>query len=375
MSKRKSVLDDREISPPPIRRRLDSTSELTNTQTTTPPPRQIRIFSWNVNGVGPFLQKPISAFFTPPKNTSTNEAAQPPYSLRNFLRRHNWPNALCLQEVKINPKDEGTKRALERAANADSSTSSAGKKSGSGPGYTAFYCLPRDKYNAKGFGGKIYGVATFLRDDFLAESVIATREVEWDSEGRVLLTELKGGLVLINGYWVNGTTNPYRDSETGKVVGNRHDRKRRFHQLMLEECLRYEKSGLSVVLVGDMNVARCALDGYPGIRMGFEHVANRGNFNNLFFDSREGMKAVDAFRHLHGEEKKYTYYGRSHEWGESCDRVDLVMLSRKLAEEKRLIACDILSTPVERGHSDHVPLYVTVNMSTDEGTLDRINFV
>jgi hypothetical protein len=31
--------------------------------------------------------------------------------------RHQWLQLLCLQEVKINPKDEATKRVIEGAAN------------------------------------------------------------------------------------------------------------------------------------------------------------------------------------------------------------------------------------------------------------------
>jgi exonuclease III len=317
-------------------------------------PNILRIFSWNVNGISPFLQKSIKSFFTTPDSPPT-------YSLRNFLRRHQWPQMLCLQEVKINAKDDATKRALEIAANGSS------EKDDVGPGYTAHYCLPKDKFNAKGFGGKVYGVATFIRDDFL-RNVEVTREVPWDQEGRVLITELKNKLVVVNGYWVNGTENPYRDPETGVVVGTRHDRKRAFHSLMLEECLAYEAKGWKVVLVGDMNISRGPLDGYPGIRLGANHVKNRADFNSKFFVSDMGLKGVDVFRHLYGETRKYTYYGRNNEWGSSCDRVDLIVVSRSIVETPGLLTeSNILNTVEERGHSDHVPLYVTFDLGKVKG--------
>lgn len=262
--------------------------------------------------------------------------------------------------MKINPRDEATKRALEKAANGD-------KANDDGPKYSIHFCLPRDKYNAKGFGGKVYGVATLISDNILSQ-VDEVREVEWDLEGRVLITVLRNNLVIINGYWVNGTENPYRDPSTGQVSGTRHHRKRAFHQLMLEESLKYEKQGYHAILAGDMNIARTPLDGYPGIRLGQEHVRNRYDFNERFFDGEMGMRAVDTFRHIHGDERKYSYHPRGIEWGSSCDRVDLIMVSRALCDlPGALVDADILDNPKDRGHSDHVPLFA----SFDTGVLNR----
>lgn len=352
------------ISPPPLRRKLNTATSSPKPSTTTlkkssgVSDQHIRIYSWNVNGINAFIQKPITSFFGTAKSTSSEPA--PTYSLRCILKRHQWPQLFCLQEVKIKPKDEVTKRALERAANAND-PKSAGEDQG--PGYTIRFCLPRDKYNAKGFGGKIYGVATLIRDDFLATHVSLSREVQWDKEGRFLVHELVGNVVIINGYWVNGTSNPYRNSITGLEDGTRHDRKREVHRLMLAECLAYERKGWHVILVGDMNIARCELDGWPGIRLDYSHVVNRGNFNTAFFTAGNGMQAIDAYRHLYGDKRQYTYYGRGAPWGESCDRVDMVILSKKLVDEGRLIDAEIFNTPLERGHSDHVPLSVTLKLS------------
>lgn len=64
---------------------------------------------------------------------------------------------------------------------------------------------------------------------------------------------------------------------------------------------------------------------------------------------------IDSFRHLHPLQAGYTYYPRHTEFGRSCDRVDLIMLSRSL--KPCLISAGIMATPADRGPSDHVPLY------------------
>jgi len=258
---------------------------------------------------------------------------------------------------------------LERSANAPAQNSLFVSSSDSGPGYKTYYCLPRDKYNAKGLqsNGKIYGVATFIRTDLLSSHAgTVTRSVLWDLEGRVLITELPSvKLCVVNGYWVNGTSNAYRSPQTGDVIGTRHDRKREFHALMMEECLAYEARGWKVCMIGDMNVARGPLDGVPGIRLGSEHVRNREDFNRRFFggEGKGAFKGVDVWRHLYRQRRGYTYYGRGVEWGSSCDRVDLCIVSRACVEDEGpVVGMGILETKEERGHSDHVPLWVEFDL-------------
>ena len=88
------------------------------------------LYSWNVNGIGPLLQKQLS--FKPGLLSP----------LRSFLKRHQWPQVLCLQEVKISSKDVATQKRFERAGN-------QGQIAGE-PTYTVEFSLPRDKYNATG---------------------------------------------------------------------------------------------------------------------------------------------------------------------------------------------------------------------------------
>lgn len=365
--KRRTINFRSEVSPPPLRR-----NARTLTTPVVPPvpipstnPNTLKIMSWNVNGVKPFLQQnsKITSFFSHSSPTKKQEASlEEGYSLRGVLRRHKWPAMLCLQEVKISPKDSATKRDLERAANYILNS----KSSDPGPHYTAFFSLPRDRYNATGFGGKVHGVCTLIRDDVLEETSAVTREVDWDLEGRVLITEFEAWkLAVINGYWVNGTNAPYRSPTTGEVTGTRHDHKRAFHSLMLAEVQSLQAKPYEVVLIGDMNVARSHLDGFPGLRMGDEHVRSRADFNSRFCDGEngEGIRGVDSWREMRGATRAYTYHGeRAEEWGRSCDRVDLGIVSRGLVERGVLVGAEIWESVEERGWSDHVPIGVVLDM-------------
>lgn len=183
-----------------------------------------------------------------------------------------------------------------------------------------------------------------------------TRTVQWDLEGRVLLVEIaEWGVVVVNVYAVNGTTNDYRDSATGKVLGDRHGRKRVFHSLLRDEVRRYEDAGWGVVIAGDMNVSRSFVDSFPQLRMGEEHVRNRTDFEVKF---RKDLGMVDTFRLVHGQQRKFTYRPRNKPWGTGGDRVDMILVTKGLRAQGRVREADVLDDEEERGPSDHVPLFV-----------------
>ncbi|KAI9880256.1 MAG: hypothetical protein M1830_004601 [Pleopsidium flavum] len=376
------------LTPPPLKRpRLHPIHQQPRRDPSVPGPApdHLRIYSWNINGIAPFLQRPITSFFTNNKSPDpSDDVSEKKADLRACLRRWEWPEIVCLQEVKIGAGDEGTKRAVERAVNTrrpknanvnvrrrrrDDDESEEEDDDG-GPAYTVHFNLPHDPHNARGFGGRVYGVATLIRSDIFAAEVRAVGEVDWDIEGRVLVTDLENaGLVLMNVYAVNGTDNPWRDPRSGVVLGTRHDRKLQFHEGLLREWRRWEEEeGRGVVVVGDLNVARGEVDGWPGVRKGERHVRSRRDFEGKFFGG-EGVGAVDTFREVHGGERRYSYFPRGRVWGESCDRVDLGMVSRGLVNGGRLVGADILDEVGERGPSDHVPLYVTLKLEKDNGTV------
>lgn len=425
---------EREISPSPTKRRkLEAESPGPPTQVTgAKPGATIRILSWNINGIQSFLPPstaPITSFFKPiaqqrkrdrdgrpvgdispsqalPLSSSTTSSS----SLRAFLARHQWPEVLFLQELKINSSDEKTPAALLSSINTSSGTDDPALP---GTTYTLDVNRPRDKFNARGFGGKLYGVGTILRSDFASRHVTGVRHAEWDLEGRVSIVELRrppggsghesdgaarpqedGGhgprpLALLNVYAVNGTIAVYKSPETGKAVGTRHTHKLAFHSRLRDECLALERRGFDVVLAGDLNIARGPLDGHPNLRARPEqHNVNRADFNNKFFRDEDNERAdayvrrqatdpgksgdgewgrfdgVDVFRALHGKVGRYTYHPHV-DWGSSCDRVDLIIVSRSLHEAGTVVDTDILDTPQERATSDHVPLWVKVKLAED----------
>ncbi len=222
--------------------------------------------------------------------------------------------------------------------------------------YDADFCLPRDRYNATGFGGRVYGVCTLIRQDIAPDAKIKT--VDWDLEGRVQIVELpSSGLVLFNIYAVNGTTNDYRDSDTGKVIGNRHDRKKAFHSLLANHVRHYEQNGWHVIIAGDINISRTSIDSFPQLRMGADHVANRADFEEKFI---KGLGMLDTFRLLHGERRKYSYRPRIKPWGAGGDRVDMILATKGLKEAVK--GADVLDSELERGPSDHVPLFLEIQV-------------
>ncbi len=191
--------------------------------------------------------------------------------------------------------------------------------------------------------------------------------VDWDLEGRVLLVEIPSlGVVVINVYAVNGTTNDYRDSQTGKVVGDRHDRKRVFHTLLARDVKRYERSGWEVIVAGDINISRTKIDSFPHLRMGEEHVKNRADFEERIIG---GLGMIDTFRFKRGEERKYSCRPRNKPWGAGGDRVDMILVTQSSRE--RVKEADILDCKEERGPSDHVPLFVELEVAGREEIIDN----
>lgn len=254
--------------------------------------------------------------------------------------------------------------------------------------YDVSFSLPNDKFNARGPGGKgkVYGVCTLVRRDVSVRGKLRT--VEWDREGRVLVLELPfrisdidktagKGLAIFNIYAVNGTTFAYRDHNTGTIMGDRHAFKRRFHTLLRDEVARYHEQGWEVVVAGDLNISRGPLDSFPAQRMGAEHVTSRRDFEEKFMSSADegdgvcdgGLGMKDTFREIRGLERKFTYRPPGRKWGDGMDRVDLILASGGMVgtgerEGKEggwsLVDADILDTELDRGPSDHVPLYVDI---------------
>ncbi|KAI8932473.1 hypothetical protein NX059_010656 [Plenodomus lindquistii] len=380
---------NRDISPPPAKRRQTentnaaaaSSSIAVPTAPKVLPPLEegaMRIFSWNINGIEPFLQNSITSYFQA-RRRKASATPKPEYfvhppSLRGFLQRHKWPSILLLQEVKISVKDTRTQGAVRTAIN--SKLASEIDVESTGPRYEADFVLPVDRFNAGGPGGKgkVYGVCSILRKDLYSKYDVTIRVVSWDLEGRICVVQLISPTVrlgIYNIYAVNGTNNDWRDSETGALKGNRHIKKRMLHHNLAIECRELVEDGWHILLAGDMNVAPTALDGYPKLRTHpAEHVKNRQNFHQWLIEGQgdkvPGFQGVDIWREMHAEERRYTYFPPEKIWGSSCDRIDYFVAAREMWEKGWVRACGILDSVEERGTSDHVPIWADILVNGNE---------
>ena len=291
-----------------------------------------RVFSWNCDDIRPYLPTPkvsnsIDSYFarvSPPPKHNITQTSSSQWTIRSILKERKWPQFLCLQEVKIQITD---KPLLARAKAAATS------EDDDGPEYTMYSTLPltakRGSQNRP-----MYGVVTYVRND-VAEQITVARGVDWDDEGRILILEMRG-LVLINLYAVNGTDSPYIIRSTGETTGEtRHERKRQFNTLLKEECLRIKERGFEICIVGDINISRASIDIFPRLRTAVPHVLARKQFNEKFLP-HTGL--VDTWRERHGEDAKgYTWYMRGVKEGTDCARVDMILVTRGLYERAKEI--------------------------------------
>lgn len=234
------------------------------------------------------------------------------------------PDVLCLQEIRVAPPSLA--------------------------GYEHGYSLARDPKNVTYQGGKMYGVATYVRREL---GPFAFAAPEWDREGRVLVTVFpERKLAVVNVYAVNGTGKPYFDHELGKISGDRHAFKRRFNMRLMKDCEALRARGLELVLVGDWNISRTKQDVTPRLRTEVPHRRARKEFNETFIPT---LDVVDVFRELHPDAKKYTWFAKRSRVLDAA-RVDYALVSRSMMP--RVVSADIDERQEARGASDHAPLSV-----------------
>lgn len=235
------------------------------------------------------------------------------------------PDVLCLQELRVRQQDADVIRALEGAL----------------PGYRCHYSLSRDARNVTFRGGRMYGVATFVRGRWRAEVPA------WDLEGRVVVVR-KAGLAVVNLYAVNGTSKPYYD-ESGRIAGDRHQLKRRFQSSLMDLGRELRRDG-GVIMAGDWNVSRTARDTYPRLRTEEPHARARAELNARM--RAEGF--VDIWRERNVDERAYTWFNRRARALDAA-RVDYILVSEDLVPRVR--AAEILELlPL----SDHAPVTVAL---------------
>jgi exodeoxyribonuclease-3 len=224
------------------------------------------------------------------------------------------PDVLCLQEVKALPEevDFAPFAAL---------------------GYEAHW-HPAQK---KGYSG----VATFLRHK-PSEVTIGSGNDLYDSEGRVLLTTLPTGEVIMNVYMPSGTTGDVRQDFKYKWLDF-------FLDFAQEASARIPK----LIICGDFNIAHTEIDIH-------NPVANKKS-SGFLPEERAWMTKflatgfTDAFRQLHPTEQAYSWWTyragareRNLGW-----RIDYVVTSLSLTPH-----LTTARMAPEAQHSDHCPVLV-----------------
>jgi exodeoxyribonuclease III len=248
--------------------------------------------------------------------------------LGQLVERFAVPDVICLQEVRIRPRDAGEVAALRSAL----------------AGYDCHVSLCRDPRNGAFRGGRTYGVATYVRSSQGATE----RPFDWDLEGRAVASVL-ADLAIVNVYGVNGTAKPYFDHALGRVHGDRHAFKRRFNQRLAQEC---RQLGKPLVMIGDWNISRTAADTWPRLRSEGPHALARQEFNDHFIPA---LDLVDVYRELHPDVRKYTWFNPRAQQLDAA-RVDYALISRSLWG--RVVAADIEEHA--RAPSDHAPIWLTL---------------
>jgi exodeoxyribonuclease III len=301
------------------------------------PDSVLRLVSWNVDGLERTLPPPSAAKPSARKSRTLRVALS---ELHESLGR---PDILALQEVRIRSTDSVLISSMEKAL----------------PGYVCGHSLCRDALNARFRGGRAYGVATYVREE------IAPRWVDppvWDREGRLVMFELPQlDLFFANVYAVNGTDKPYIDPEHGCKDGDRHAYKRRFQAHMLEIFEAARARGLELVLAGDWNISRAAIDTHPRLRTAAPHQAARAMLNDTFMPA---LDVEDAFRVLNPNTRAYTWFNRiaAHYGRLDAARVDYLLVSKSLLPA--ISSLGILQEQPSRFGSDHAPITLILNTAS-----------
>lgn len=227
------------------------------------------------------------------------------------------PDAVCLQELKA-PQEKFPERLIERAG-----------------------------YGAVWHGQKSWnGVAILARD---ADPVETRRELATDaqdSHSRYIEAAVQGVLIGCL-YAPNGNPAP----------GPKLDYKLRWYDRFLAHAQELIAAGVPVVLAGDYNIIPADLDVYgperwqddalfrPEVRQAFAHLMEQG--------------WLDAVRHLHPDERIYTFWDYfRNAWGRNAGlRLDHLLLSPSAAGRLQTAQVDRHVRGWNHA-SDHAPAWI-----------------
>ncbi len=257
---------------------------------------EIKILSWNVNGIRAVAKK----------------------GFIEWLNKEN-PDILCLQETKAQP-DQLDKGFLEPQ------------------GYHTYWNYPDNK---KGYSG----VAIYTRDKPIeVRSSFGTHK--FNEEGRVLITKYDK-FTLLNIYFPKGDTSPERIE--------RLHYKMNFYEEFLQYADSFREKGESLIICGDFNTAHNEID----LARPKENEKNSGFLpeERAWIDKFIEHGYIDIFREFNKNPNQYTWWDlktrareRNIGW-----RIDYFFLTDNLVPKvlKAFIMADVAG-------SDHCPIGITL---------------
>ena len=286
---------------------------------------QLRLFSWNVNGLRAVLRKG---------------------ELQNFLAQYH-PDVLCLQEIKCRPDQLDL---FETNALKDYQIFWNPAKR---PGYSGTATLLRKGLGERGISslaGRPEAAAEDKRRSPVktgaTDAVLQNaddRKRAWEQEGRLLILEFNH-FHLLNVYTPNSKPDLSR-------LSLRHDS----WDPEFKNLLKGLEKTKPVITCGDFNAAHQEID--------LARPASNHHSAGFTNEEREGITNLlqagflDSFRTLHPTAQRYTWW--SH-WGQARAnnvgwRIDYFFLSQSL--QKNLKSAEIYESQLG---SDHCPISITL---------------
>lgn len=254
---------------------------------------QVRLCTWNVNGIRAAYEKNLPQFISEVK-----------------------PDILCLQETKAHIGQ--VEPHIQNLNYPQMLWSSAIRK-----GYSGVATFSTSKPGTQYF-----------------DEYSGIDKPEYDTEGRVVWTRHEH-FDLYNIYFPNGSSGP-----------ERHQYKQNFLKDLLQH-LKFElKRGRDIIVVGDYNIAHTDLDVYSPAGL-----ANESGFlpeERAWMTEFLSAGFTDAFRHFYPDKKdQYSWWSYKDQARQKNNgwRIDYICVSEGL--KKNLKSCEVL---MQQQGSDHCPV-------------------
>ena len=275
----------------------------------------MKLISFNVNGIRAITGKLKNG---EKKGSVTNNGLK-------TLIEEQQPDIICLQEVKTH--QSGDLAVLAKAFPNLYYTFSIAKK-----GYSGVAMATKEKPEWVDYGF----------DRYAQEVIGQYKAADWSMEGRIIVAKFSSFIVV-------GVYTPNAQPELARI--EERVEWENMLRLYLKELEKEYK--IPILLCGDLNCAHQEIDIHnpkgkkktPGFS-----TQERQEFQNMIDGG-----FVDSFRHLHPDEKKYTYWSnfansraRNVGW-----RIDYVLVSQMVAD--KIVAADCLN---EYHGSDHCPVMI-----------------